>query len=124
TNGYLFGKGDGESIVTEDKHLLKIDFINGQKTGFFIDQRDNRKLLAEYCKNKIVLNTFCYTGAFSVYAAHAGAAIVESVDVSESAIKLCDKNIELNALNNHTSFAVDTFEFLKDKHNAYDVIVL
>jgi len=124
TNGYLFGGEDGEIIVKENKHLFKIDFIHGQKTGFFIDQRDNRKLLAEYCKNKIVLNTFCYTGGFSVYAAHAGAAIVESVDVSESAIKLCDQNIELNELNNHTSFAVDTFEFLKDKHNAYDVIVL
>jgi 23S rRNA (cytosine1962-C5)-methyltransferase len=123
-NGYLFGSAPAEIIVKENNHFFKIDFINGQKTGFFIDQRDNRKLLAAYCKNKIVLNAFCYTGGFSVYAAYAGAEIVESVDVSQSAMDICDRNIELNALNNHTSFVDDTFDFLKDKQNAYDVIVL
>ncbi|MDI1354662.1 MAG: class I SAM-dependent rRNA methyltransferase [bacterium] len=122
-NGFLVGNEE-EIIVKENHHLFKVDFIRGQKTGFFIDQRDNRKLLAEYCKNKIVLNSFCYTGGFSVYAAYAGATIVESVDASQSAIDLCEQNIDLNQLNNHTSFVDDTFEFLKDKQNAYDVIVL
>lgn len=122
-NGFLFG-AEEEIIVKENDHLFKIDFINGQKTGFFIDQRDNRQLLAEYCRDKNVLNTFSYTGGFSVYAAAAGAASVHSVDVSESAIKLCDQNIELNNCKNHQSFAVDTFEFFKDKKDTYDVIVL
>ena len=122
-NEFLFG-GPADIIVKEHNHLFKIDFIHGQKTGFFIDQRENRQLLAAYCKNKIVLNTFSYTGGFSVYAAYAGATIVESVDVSESAIKLCDENIELNQLNNHSGFAEDTFDFLKGKQDVYDVIVL
>ncbi len=123
TNGFLYGKEE-EIIVKENHHLFKIDFIKGQKTGFFIDQRDNRQLLAHYCKNKIVLNTFCYTGGFSIYAAYAGATIVESVDVSQSAIDLCEVNADLNNLNNHSSFAIDTFDFLKDKASVYDVIVL
>jgi 23S rRNA (cytosine1962-C5)-methyltransferase len=123
-NGFMFGSLENDLVVKENNHLFKIDFINGQKTGFFIDQRDNRQLLAHYCKNKIVLNTFSYTGGFSVYAAYAGATIVESVDVSESAIKLCDENIALNDLYNHSGFADDTFDFLKNKQDAYDVIVL
>ena len=122
-NGFLFG-AEEEIIVKENNHLFKIDFIHGQKTGFFIDQRDNRQLLAAYCKDKNVLNTFSYTGGFSVYAAAAGATSVHSVDVSESAIQLCDKNIELNNCKNHQSFAVDTFDFFKDKRDTYDVIVL
>lgn len=122
-NGFLFGSGE-EIIVKENGHLFKIDFIKGQKTGFFIDQRDNRKLLGDYSKNKTVLNTFSYTGGFSVYAAAAGATRVDSVDVSAPAIALCDENITLNACENHESFAVDTFDFLKDKKDVYDVIVL
>lgn len=122
-NGFLYGSAEPVT-VKENNHLFKIDFINGQKTGFFIDQRDNRQLLSHYSKNKIVLNTFCYTGGFSVYAAHGGAEIVESVDVSQPAIDLCEENINLNQLNNHSSFVEDTFEYLKDKKNAYDVIVL
>lgn len=122
-NGFVIGIEE-EIIVKENKHLFKIDFINGQKTGFFIDQRDNRQLLGHYSKGKTVLNTFCYTGGFSVYSAAAGANIVHSVDSSQSAITLCDKNIELNMVQNHESYAVDTFEFLKDKQNIYDVIVL
>ncbi len=123
-NGFLVGEISEDIIVKENDHLFKIDFINGQKTGFFIDQRDNRKLLGDYSKDKTVLNTFCYTGGFSVYAAAAGANIVHSVDSSQSAIDLCDKNIELNNVKNHESFAMDTFEFLKGKQNVYDVIVL
>lgn len=122
-NGFLFG-AEEEIIVKENGHLFKIDFINGQKTGFFIDQRDNRKLLGDYSKNKTVLNTFSYTGGFSVYAAAAGANKVHSVDVSAPAISLCDQNIALNNCENHESFALDTFDFLKDKKDVYDVIVL
>ena len=122
-NGFLTGV-EAEIIVKENNHLFKIDFINGQKTGFFIDQRDNRKLLGDYCRDKTVLNTFSYTGGFSVYAAAAGAKLVHSVDVSQAAINLCNENMNLNHVNNHEGFALDTFEFLKDKKDRYDVIVL
>lgn len=122
-NGFLFGVEE-DILVKENNHLFKIDFINGQKTGFFIDQRDNRKLLGAYCKHKIVLNTFSYTGGFSIYAAAAGAKLVHSVDVSQSAIDLCNTNITLNNINNHEGYAQDAFEFLKDKKDFYDVIVL
>jgi 23S rRNA (cytosine1962-C5)-methyltransferase len=122
-NGFLFGVEE-DILVKENNHLFKIDFINGQKTGFFIDQRDNRKLLGAYCKDKIVLNTFSYTGGFSIYAAAAGAKLVHSVDVSQSAIDLCNTNITLNNINNHEGYAQDAFEFLKDKKDFYDVIVL
>lgn len=124
SNGFLFGETSEDIVVKENNHLFKIDFINGQKTGFFIDQRDNRKLLANYSKGKNVLNTFSYTGGFSVYAAAADAALVHSVDVSQNAITLCDQNMALNELKNHESYAVDTFDFLKDKSDFYDVIVL
>lgn len=124
TNEFLYGKLEHELIVIENGHKFKIDFINGQKTGFFIDQRDNRQLLAHYSKNKTVLNTFSYTGGFSIYAAAAEATRVDSVDVSSPAINLCNQNIELNSLKNHEGFAVDTFEFLKDKKDTYDIIVL
>jgi 23S rRNA (cytosine1962-C5)-methyltransferase len=122
-NGFLMGSGQ-DIIVKENGHLFRIDFIHGQKTGFFIDQRDNRKLLADYCRGRHVLNTFSYTGGFSVYAAAAGALKVDSVDVSAPAIQLCNSNIELNGCQNHESYAIDTFEFLKDKKDVYDVIVL
>ena len=122
-NGFLFGVEE-DILVKENNHLFKIDFINGQKTGFFIDQRDNRKLLGDYCKDKAVLNTFSYTSGFSIYAAAAGAKLVHSVDVSQSAIDLCNTNITLNNINNHEGYAQDTFEFLKDKKDFYDVIVL
>jgi 23S rRNA (cytosine1962-C5)-methyltransferase len=123
-NGFLFGQIDEDILVIENNHTFKIDFINGQKTGFFIDQRDNRKLLASYCENKTVLNTFSYTGGFSVYAAKNNASLVHSVDSSASAITLCDSNIALNNINNHVGYAVDTFEFLKDKKEVYDIIIL
>ena len=123
-NMFLFGQADADILVRENGHVFKIDFINGQKTGFFIDQRDNRELLGTYCRQKTVLNTFSYTGGFSVYAAAKGASRVDSVDVSESAIALCNENMSLNSLSSHQGFAVDTFEFLKDKKDVYDVIVL
>jgi 23S rRNA (cytosine1962-C5)-methyltransferase len=122
-NGFLHG-GIEEVIVKENGHCFRIDFIKGQKTGFFIDQRESRKLLATYCKDKTVLNTFSYTGGFSVYACAAGASMVHSVDVSKSAIELCNENIALNGFSNHQGFAMDTFDFLKDKKDIYDIIVL
>lgn len=124
-NGYLYGQSDGGVVVTENCNQFYIDWETGQKTGFFIDQRENRDLLARYVKGKSVLNTFCYTGGFSVYALNAGATEVHSVDVSKKAIELTVKNGELSqAPEKHEAFAVDTFEFLKGKEDRYDVIVL
>lgn len=122
-NGYLFGKGSRVEVIENNCKFI-IDWEKGQKTGFFVDQRDNRKLLASYSKNKSVLNTFSYTGGFSVYASLAGAKLVHSVDSSASAIELCKENIALNCISNHEGFAMDTFDFLKDKDGVYDVIIL
>lgn len=124
-NGYLYGQSEGGVVVTEYGNKFFIDWETGQKTGFFIDQRENRDLLARYVKGKSVLNTFCYTGGFSVYALNAGASQVHSVDVSKKAIELTVKNGELSqAPEKHEAFAVDTFEFLKGKEDLYDVIIL
>ncbi|MCJ8163571.1 class I SAM-dependent rRNA methyltransferase [Pontibacter sp. E15-1] len=124
-NGYLFGTSTGGVVVTENETRFFVDWESGQKTGFFIDQRENRELLAHYVKGKSVLNTFCYTGGFSVYALNAGASLVHSVDVSKKAIELTEKNAALSqAPDRHEAFAMDTFEFLKGKENLYDVIVL
>ncbi|MCC7051350.1 MAG: class I SAM-dependent rRNA methyltransferase [Bacteroidia bacterium] len=113
--------------VIENNCKFKIDWVNGQKTGFFIDQRDNRELLAKYAKDKTVLNTFCYSGGFSIYALKAGAKEVHSVDSSKKAIDLTNENVQLNFGNscfNHQAFAVDTFTFLKEKENIYDLVIL
>lgn len=123
SNGFLMGSA-AAVVVKENEVLFEIDFIHGQKTGFFVDQRDNRLLLQRYSKGKAVLNTFCYSGGFSIYAALAGAARVDSIDVSEKAIVLTNRNAELNKIANHEAFAMDTFDFLKDKKQVYDVIVL
>lgn len=125
-NGYLWKASDhrDETIALENGHQFYVDWEGGQKTGFFLDQRDNRKLLGDYSRDKMVLNTFCYSGGFSVYAAKQGAKMVHSTDISKKAIELTDKNVQLNAIRNHESFAVDTFEFLKHKENTYDIIVL
>jgi 23S rRNA (cytosine1962-C5)-methyltransferase len=122
-NEFLFGNTEN-TVVTENGIKFFVDWTKGQKTGFFIDQRNSRKLLADYCKGKMVLNTFSYTGGFSIYAGLAGAKEVHSVDVSAPAIEIGNKNAELNGLTNHTSFVEDTFDFLKDKKDVYDVIVL
>lgn len=122
-NGFLLGNKQN-TIVKENGNDFLIDWVNGQKTGFFIDQRENRQLLASYSKNKNVLNTFCYSGGFSIYAANAGAKEVHSIDVSKTAIELTNKNAELNNLQNHSSTAIDTFDFLKTAGKDYDVIVL
>jgi 23S rRNA (cytosine1962-C5)-methyltransferase len=124
-NGYLWGeKGDG--IVTEHGCRYHVDWEQGQKTGFFVDQRENRSLLRNYCKGKKVLNTFCYTGGFSVSALKAGASLVHSVDSSARAIDLTKENLILNGFNpeEHQCFAEDTLRFLEHSKEQYDVIIL
>jgi 23S rRNA (cytosine1962-C5)-methyltransferase len=125
-DGYLFGMIGLPHVIHEHGNKFYVDWEEGQKTGFFLDQRENRKLLGEFSKGKKVLNTFCYTGGFSVYALKAGAEFVHSVDASEKAIDLTRKNLELNGFNANTNscHAEDTFEFLKDKKDVYDLIVL
>ncbi len=124
TNQFLFGALNNDLIVLENNVKFYIDFINGQKTGFFIDQRDSRELLGKYCKDKRVLNTFSYTGGFSMYAAKNGCSLIHSVDSSQKAIDLCAKNATLNNVSNHEGFALDTFDYLKDQGKNYDVIIL
>lgn len=123
-NQFLFGDCNQELIVLENGVNFYIDFIHGQKTGFFIDQRDNRALLGSYSKEKRVLNTFSYTGGFSMYAAKNNCDVIHSVDSSASAIELCNNNAKLNKINNHQGFAVDTFDYLKDQGKNYDIIIL
>lgn len=125
-NEYLLGMGVVPHVITEYGNKFYVDWEEGQKTGFFLDQRENRRLLGDFSKDKNVLNTFCYTGGFSVYALSAGARLVHSVDASEKAIALTRKNIELNNFNAniHKCFAEDTFDFLKNRTEEYDVIIL
>jgi 23S rRNA (cytosine1962-C5)-methyltransferase len=126
TDEYLFGDPLPEHSIRENNNHFYVDWKEGQKTGFFLDQRDNRKLLGQFSYNKKVLNTFCYTGGFSVYALASGAALVHSVDASQKAIDLTIKNISLNGFDPsiHESFAADTFDFLANKQGQYDVMVL
>jgi 23S rRNA (cytosine1962-C5)-methyltransferase len=123
---YLLGERS-ETEVMEYGNKFLIDWEGGQKTGFFIDQRENRKLLSHYSKGKKVLNTFSYTGGFSVYAAKAGASLVHSVDSSVKAIELAVQNVQLNNIAEgiHEAAAEDVFDFMKrSPNNFYDVIVL
>lgn len=122
-NSYLFGETP-EVTVSENNFLFKVNWEKGQKTGFFLDQRENRKLLMNYARGKHVLNTFCYTGGFSVYASKGGAKQVHSVDASAVAIELTNENARLNQLNNHESFVSDTFQYLKTARDKYDLIIL
>jgi 23S rRNA (cytosine1962-C5)-methyltransferase len=126
TDEYLFGKARDEDVMMEYGNRFYINWQEGQKTGFFLDQRENRKLLGTFSEGKKILNTFCYTGGFSVYALNAKATVVHSVDASQKAIDLTIRNIALNGFDPslHQCFAVDTFDFLKDRQNEYDVIVL
>jgi 23S rRNA (cytosine1962-C5)-methyltransferase len=128
-NGYLYqAKGfdpDAAQTVQENGLTFEVDWVAGQKTGFFIDQRDNRALLGKYAKGKKVLNTFCYTGGFSVYALQAGATLVHSVDSSLRAVEQADRNVDLNIKEaQHESFTDDVFSFFKNYPEKYDVIVL
>jgi len=124
-NGYLFGSGEAVEVI-ENGHKFNINWITGQKTGFFIDQRDNRQLIAKYSKGKKVLNTFCYSGGFSVYAMNAGANLVHSVDSSKKAIELTNENMKLNHKDGciYESFAEDTFDFLEKRVEEYDLVIL
>lgn len=124
-NGFLHG-GTDDNIAMENGLQFHVDWLKGQKTGFFVDQRDNRSLLEKFSKGKKVLNMFCYTGGFSVYAMRGGAEIVHSVDSSAKAIELTDRNISLNfpGDNRHKSFCEDAFKFLDANDNKYDLIIL
>ena len=124
---YIVGHYDG-SVSTENGLQFNIDWLKGQKTGFFVDQRDNRALLAGYAHGRRVLNMFCYTGGFSVYALAGGATVVDSVDSSAKAIALTEANVTLNfgdSETRHRAFAQDAFKFLDNMEDgAYDLIVL
>ena len=124
--GYLKGMGGVPHIVLEHGCKFYVDWEEGQKTGFFLDQRENRALLRNYVRGRKVLNTFCYTGGFSVYAINGGASVVHSVDVSGGAIEIARNNITVNNFDAslHQCFVSDTFDFMKDRKDQYDVIVL
>ena len=124
-NGFLLGN-DTEDIAVENGLKFHVDWLKGQKTGFFVDQRDNRSLLEHYSKGRKVLNMFCYTGGFSFYAMRGGAEIVHSVDSSQKAIDLTKANVTLNFPNDsrHEAFAEDAFKYLEKMSLPYDLIIL
>ena len=125
--GYLIGAAPREAVwATENGLNFRIDWLNGQKTGFFVDQRESRALLERYAKGHDVLNMFCYTGGFSVYALRGGAKSVTSVDVSAKAIELVKDNVAYNfpRATNHTAVAADAFDFLNAEDKQYDLIIL
>lgn len=124
-SGFLRGTSN-ENIAVEYGLRFHIDWLRGQKTGFFVDQRENRRLLEHYARGRRVLNMFCYTGGFSVYALRGGAALVHSVDSSAKAIDLTNANVALNFPDNppHEAFAEDAFKFLDHNRSPYDLIIL
>ena len=133
-NGFLYG-GSDDNIALENGLKFRVDWLKGQKTGFFVDQRENRSLLEQYAKGKRVLNMFCYTGGFSFYAMRGGAELVHSVDSSEKAIALTRQNVELNFPDDprHEAFCEDAFKFLEgigkpransQEPTAYNLIIL
>lgn len=124
-NEYIIGAFSTNVAIENGLHF-NIDWLKGQKTGFFVDQRDNRALLEKYANGRRVLNMFCYTGGFSVYALRGGAREVHSVDSSAKAIALTDANVSLNFPDDprHKSFAEDAFKFLAGINNTYDLIIL
>ena len=124
-NGFLLGESHTD-VAVENGLRFHIDWLKGQKTGFFVDQRENRSLLERYSHGRSVLNMFCYTGVFSVYALRGGAKLVHSVDSSSKAVELVRANVELNfpAEPRHEAFAEDAFRFLDDMTVPYDLVVL
>lgn len=124
-DGFLYG-GSDDNVAIENGLKFHVDWLKGQKTGFFVDQRENRTLLEKYAQNRSVLNMFCYTGGFSVYAMRGGAKLVHSVDSSAKAVELTNANIKLNFPSDarHEAFCDDAFKYL-DAHDAqYDLVVL
>ena len=124
-NGFLYG-GSKDSIAVENGLSFYVDWLRGQKTGFFVDQRENRSLLERYAHGRRVLNMFCYTGGFSFYAMRGGAQLVHSVDSSAKAIELTNKNVALNFPNDnrHKAFCEDAFKFLDAAEGEYNLIIL
>lgn len=124
-DGFIFGHTD-DDIAVENGLKFHVDWLRGQKTGFFVDQRENRSLLEHYSKDKTVLNMFCYTGGFSVYAMRGGAKYVHSVDSSAKAIEITTNNIGLNFPGDprHEAYCEDAFRFLEEKKDKYDIVVL
>ena len=124
-NGFIIGQSEN-NIGIENGLKFRVDWLRGQKTGFFVDQRDNRLLLEKYSRGKNVLNMFCYTGGFSVYAMRGGANMVHSVDSSAKAIELTRSNIDLNFPNDkrHDAFCEDAFKYLEEAGSNYDLIIL
>jgi 23S rRNA (cytosine1962-C5)-methyltransferase len=124
-NGFLRGQSD-DKIALENGLKFSVDYEKGQKTGFFVDQRENRTLLEKYSKGKKVLNLFCYTGGFSFYALRGEAALVHSVDSSERAVELTRQNVSLNFPDDqrHEAFAEDAFKYLNGSKDQYDLIIL
>ncbi|MBR2867296.1 MAG: class I SAM-dependent rRNA methyltransferase [Alistipes sp.] len=126
-DGYLWGRAAvSKNIVLENDMQFYVNWEEGQKTGFFIDQRDNRDLVRQYARGRKVLNTFCYTGGFSVAALRGGAKEVVSIDLSERAVKLAEENVELNfgADAPHKAIATNAVEYLRDIDDSYDLIIL
>lgn len=127
-DGYLYRKSDSatDNVVLENGVKFNVDWVKGQKTGFFIDQRENRELVRHYSKGKKVLNTFCYTGGFSIYALSGGAVKVTSVDSSAKAVEMAENNVKLNFGENapHSGVVVDALDYLKKIDGEYDLIIL
>ena len=126
-DGYLWGRSENpDAVVLENGLKFKVNWEEGQKTGFFIDQRVNRDLVRQYSRGRKVLNTFCYTGGFSVAALAGGAKEVVSIDLSERAVKLADENVRLNFGDEakHEAIACNAVEYLKDIDSDYDLIIL
>ncbi|MBQ8366548.1 MAG: class I SAM-dependent rRNA methyltransferase [Alistipes sp.] len=126
-DGYLWGRAEtAKSIVLENDMQFYVNWEEGQKTGFFIDQRENRDLVRQYARGRKVLNTFCYTGGFSVAALRGGAKEVVSIDLSERAVKLAEENVELNfgADAPHRAIATNAVEYLRNIDDSYDLIIL
>ncbi len=124
-NGFIIG-GSEDNVALENGLKFYVDWLRGQKTGFFVDQRENRSLLEQYAKGKKVLNMFCYTGGFSFYAMRGGAELVHSVDSSAKAIELTNRNVELNFPGDkrHDAFCEDAFKYLEKAGDQYDLIIL
>lgn len=124
--GLLYGEWDEELVIKENGLSFKVDIQKGQKTGFFLDHREMRNKISEFSKGKTVLNAFCYSGAFSVYALKGGALKVDSVDISKEAILLARENVALNGFSNNENefIADDVFTFLREKPLDYDIVIL